>query len=97
MCAPPIGSGEGTWLPRAKQDSAHKYARYSSICEGELTFFRRLMGALNVSRATSARVDGHCGDCQHPHGEDCLHYCLPGAVDQWSVALQEAIGVPPVF
>ena len=51
---------------------------------------------LNVSSATGYRVDGHCGDCQHAGGDDCLHYCLPGAVDLWSVALQDALGVSPL-
>ena len=57
----------------------------------------RPLKVLNVSRATGYRVDGHCGDCQHPADADCLHYCLPGAIDLWSVALQEVVGVGPSF
>ena len=54
---------------------------------------RKPLKVLDVSRATSQRIDNHCGDCQHGGGNDCLHFCLPGVVDLWSIELQRAMGV----
>ena len=53
---------------------------------------------INVSVATSQRVDGHCGECHAAtpggtRGYDCLHFCLVpgGPVDLWNAALFENI------
>lgn len=78
------------WAHAAARDAA-------AVATPGATSARRALKVLNVSRATGFRVDGHCGDCQHPGGTDCLHYCLPGAIDLWTVALQDAIGVPALL
>ena len=49
---------------------------------------------LNVSHVDQ-RADGHVADAMRAHtdatkraaGRDCLHYCFPGPVDFWSLAL----------
>lgn len=67
-------------------------ANTSAQQPGSVRGLRRPLRILNVSVATSQRVDGHCVTCNAKHN-DCLHYCLPGAPDQWSVALQAALGM----
>jgi hypothetical protein len=34
---------------------------------------------LDVERSTALRRDGHMS------GEDCLHYCIPGPIDNWVI------------
>lgn len=38
---------------------------------------------LDVEPMTRARPDGHLW----PHRPDCLHYCLPGVIDYWTLLL----------
>ena len=38
---------------------------------------------LDVEPMTRVRPDGHL----RPDGPDCLHYCLPGVIDYWTLLL----------
>ena len=44
--------------------------------------FTRRFVFLDVDEMTRTRPDGHLG----PPG-DCLHYCLPGVIDYWTLLL----------
>ena len=53
--------------------------------------WREALGALgddrfvfvDVEPMTRARPDGHL----NPPSPDCLHYCLPGVIDYWTLLL----------
>ena len=38
---------------------------------------------LDIEPLTRARPDGHL----KPNAPDCLHYCMPGTIDYWNLAL----------
>jgi hypothetical protein len=57
--------------------------------------------ALDVSKLSLMRPDGHPGPYMHPfpfaYGvaervqNDCVHWCLPGPIDTWNEILLEVI------
>jgi hypothetical protein len=46
---------------------------------------------MDVSKSTDLRADSHMG------GEDCLHYCIPGPIDNWVQLLMASIQEGDLF
>ena len=56
---------------------------------------------LNVSHASAQRFHSHVdltctGVMNASCVSDCLHWCLPGALDMWNVALQNELAQAPI-
>lgn len=50
---------------------------------------------LNVSIASSQRVDAHCSSNHDAYNaSDCVHFVMPGPVDAWNAMLSDAIVQP---
>eukprot|EP00966_Prymnesium_polylepis_P194041 4498225-Prymnesium_polylepis.1 len=74
-----------TWGDFATYDSAfarafHRAQRAANDASAPAT--RRRFLFFNVTPASMQRVDAHAGPDRTP--PDCLHFCLPGPVDEWN-------------